>query len=249
MRNRREDDTGIFTSSDRDIFGVEEIEADTEIISLSYQIMKNFGLTEKQFEIRISFGSNASKKDVEKLIEKLKGIGIKNAVFDETIARGMQYYTGIVFEIYDTGKENARALFARSGRYRQYSLIFLVLEKVSAVGIGAGDVGIRNLLETYNLLPNIAFITKLYICVMSEKQIEYAQNLAQKIRNACINVAVDYTLKKIGEQIQYADKNKIPYVSLVIGENEVKTGKLKIKNLSTGKETEITEDAIANIIK
>ena len=235
-----------FYQFNADIFGVEEIEADTEIISLSYQIMKNFGLNEKQFEIRISFGQNASKDAVKKLIEKLKKIGIQNTVFDETIARGMQYYTGIVFEIYDTNPVNSRALFG-GGRYDNLLDIFGV-EKVAAVGIGSGDVGIKNVLETYNLLPKIESIAKLYLCVMSEKQIEYAQKLAQSIRDAGVNVAVDYSGKKVGDQIKYADKNKIPFVA-IIGEEEVKTGKLKIKELTTGTETEVTEKTIAEFLK
>ncbi len=234
-----------FYQFNADIFGVEEIEADTEIISLSYQIMKNFGLAEKQFEIRISFGSGASKDDVMKLIEKLKKIGIKNTVFDETIARGMQYYTGIVFEIYDTNPENSRALFG-GGRYDNLLDVFGV-EKIPAVGIGSGDVGIKNVLETYHLIPEINSTTKIYMCPMSAKQIPYAQELAQKIRIHNISVAVDYSVKKVGDQIKYADKNKIPYV-LIIGEEEVKSDTFKIKELATGTETEVTEKTIAEVL-
>ena len=111
-----------------------------------------------------------------------------------------------------------------------------------------GDVGIRNVLETYNLLPEIKSIAQLYICVMDDKSIEFAQNLAQKTRQSGINTTVDYSSKKVGDQIKYADKNKIPFV-IIIGENEVKTGKLKIKELSSGQETETTIDAISDIIK
>ncbi len=229
-----------------DIFGLEGIEADMEIVSLSYQIMKNFGLKEAQFEIKMSFGNNATKGDVDVLIKKLKEIGIQNAVFDETIARGMQYYTGIVFEIYDTSKENTRALFG-GGRYDNLLDVFGV-EKVPAVGIGSGDVGIKNVLETYNLLPQFPSIAKLYICPMSEKEIPFAQEMAQKIRTHNINVAVDYSGKKVGDQIKHADKDKIPFI-MIIGEDEVKNGTLKVKELSTGKETEVTKDTIANILK
>ena len=81
---------------------------------------------------------------------------------------------------------------------------------------------------------------------MGEEPIGYAQDLAQKLRESGINTTVDYSNKKIGDQFKYADKNKIPFV-VVIGENEVKTGILKIKELSTGKETETTEDTISEV--
>ncbi len=171
---------------------------------------------------------------------------IKNAIFDDSIKRGMQYYTGIVFEIYDVSKENTRALFG-GGRYDNLLDIFGA-EKVAATGFGMGDVGIQNVLETYGLLPNIPSVSKLYLCVMNKDLIDYAQDLARKIRDAGVNVSLDYSAKKVGDQIKYADKNKIPYV-VVIGEEEAKTGKLKVKNLETGVETETTADGISQILK
>ncbi len=234
-----------FFQFNADIFGIEDIQADIEMISLAYQTMKNFGLKDDQFEIKINVGVNATKKDAETLMEKLNVIGIKNTTFDEGIIRGMEYYTGIVFEIYDTGKENSRAIFG-GGRYDNLLDIFGV-EKVPAVGFGMGDVIMRDILETYNLLPESKSVSKLYICVMDEKFINYAQNLAQKIREKGINTSVDYSGKKIGDQIKYADKNKIPFV-VVIGDEEVKTGKFKIKELFSGNETETTENEIASIL-
>ncbi len=235
-----------FYQFNADIFGIEGIDADIEIIALAYQIMKNFGANDDQFIIKISCGANSTKNDAEILIEKLKSVGINNTAFDETIARGMDYYTGIVFEIYDAGSENPRALFG-GGRYDNLLDIFGA-EKVPATGIGMGDVGIKNFLETYKLMPEMPSSTKLYLCPMSEDQIPFARTLAQKIRENEINVAIDYSGKKVGDQIKYADKYKIPYV-LVIGEEEMKTGNLKLKELSTGTETSVTGENISEIIK
>ena len=82
---------------------------------------------------------------------------------------------------------------------------------------------------------------------MDDNYIDYAQDLAQSAREKGIKASIDYSNKKIGDQIKYADKNNIPFV-VVIGENEVKTGKLKVKELSTGKETEVTEDTISKMV-
>ncbi|MBU6370467.1 MAG: histidine--tRNA ligase [Patescibacteria group bacterium] len=234
-----------FYQFNADIFGLDRMQADMEMVMLAYQIMKSFGLNDKQFEIRINVGVNATKQDAETLMKKLAAVGIKNARFDEEIVRGMEYYTGITFEMYDTGKDNPRALFG-GGRYDNLLDIFGE-EKVPATGFGMGDVGIKNVLETYNLLPQIPAPADLYLCPMSEKEIEYAEKLAQNIRDAGARVIVDYSGKKVGEQIKYADKSRIPFVA-VIGENETKTGTFKIKNLSSGTETEATAKTAASVI-
>jgi histidyl-tRNA synthetase len=300
-----------------DIFGVKNINADVEVISMASSIMRNFSLKDSDFEIKINsrkilnyvlndlfllseedaykvskiidkkskISSNDFRSmiqeiiperstefvellnsrnfqefiskfpkdaqlneeiiEVKEVLEKLEELGITNAVFAQDIIRGFDYYTGIVFEVFDKSRDNTRSVFG-GGRYDELLAIF-DKEKVPAVGFGMGDVVIKDILETYNLLPKINSISQLHICVMNEESIGYAQDLAQKLRENKINTTVDYSGKKVGDQIKYADKNKIPYV-IVIGEEEVKTGKLKIKELSSGTETEVTEDKISNFI-
>jgi len=235
-----------FFQFNADLFGVENIEADIEMISLAYQTMKNFGFKDNQFEIKINVGTNTDKKDAEILIKKLGEIGIKNTKFDESVIRGAEYYTGIVFEIYDTNKENSRAIFG-GGRYDNLLDIFEA-EKIPAVGFGMGDVIIRDMLETYNLLPQTTPPAKLFIPVIDENSIAYAQKMAMIGITGGSSAIVGYSGRKIGDQIKYADKNKIPFV-MIIGENEIKSGKFKIKELSTGKEIDATEDTISEIIK
>jgi len=208
-------------------------------------------LNSKNFEEFVSFLPQSETehegiKEVRELIEKLEEAGVKNVVFKQDLMRGFDYYTGIVFEFFDKNPKNNRSVFG-GGRYDELLAIF-DKEIVPAVGFGTGDVIIRDLLETYNLLPEIKPASQLHICVMNNESIGYAQDLAQKIRENGVKVTVDYSGKKIGDQFKYADKNKIPFV-VVIGENEVKTGKLKIKELSTGKETEVTDENIADNLK
>ena len=123
-----------------DLLGIAGMEADIEIISLAYKIMKEFGAKDEDFEIRIN---NAN-------IDDLKEIG-PNIVYDATLARGQTYYTGIVFEIFDTNKENGRSL-AGGGRYDNLLEIFEV-EPIPAVGFGMGDITINDFLETHKLGP------------------------------------------------------------------------------------------------
>jgi histidyl-tRNA synthetase len=184
--------------------------------------------------------------EIKDLLKKLEELGITNTVFDQSLMRGFDYYTGIVFEFFDTNPENRRSVFG-GGRYDDLLAIF-DKEKVPAVGFGTGDVIIRDVLETYKLLPTILPASNLYICTFNNESISYAQDLAQKLRSDGIKVSVDYSNKKIGDQIKYADKNKIPFI-ICVGDDEVKTGKLKLKELSTGKEYSVTDAEIAAKIK
>ncbi len=299
-----------------DIFGVKNLNAEVEIISLASKIMTDFGLKETDFEIRINnrkiinfilgelFGlsqknahiiaklidkkekmpigdfkkgvteilSNKSAEfiellnsenfeefvsklpksmaasdaivEVKNLLAKLEDLGITNAVFAQDLMRGFDYYTGIVFEIFDKNPKNKRSIFG-GGRYDELLAIF-GKDVVPAVGFGMGDVVIRDMLETYGLLPKITPASKLHLCVMDDDSVGYAQDLAQKIRDLGVPVTVDYSGKKVGDQIKYADKNKIPYV-IVIGEEEIKSDKLKLKELVTGTETEIFDNTISKI--
>ena len=121
-----------------DLLGITGIDGDKEMISLLYAIMKEFGAKDKDFEIRINNSD----------IDSLKEIG-PNLVFDPTLARGQTYYTGIVFEIFDTSTENGRAL-AGGGRYDNLLEIFGA-EPIPAVGFGMGDITIRDFLEVHDL--------------------------------------------------------------------------------------------------
>jgi len=123
-----------------DLLGIAGIEGDKEMISLVYAIMKEFGASNKDFEIRINNSD----------IENLKEIA-PNLVSDPTLARGQTYYTGIVFEIFDTNKENGRAL-AGGGRYDNLLEMFEV-DPIPAVGFGMGDITISDFLETHKLGP------------------------------------------------------------------------------------------------
>lgn len=88
-------------------------------------------------------------EEIKKLLAMLEETGIKNVKFEPTLARGFDYYTGMVFEVFDTNPENRRALFG-GGRYDNLLEIFGV-EPVPTVGFGMGDVTIQDFLVTHNL--------------------------------------------------------------------------------------------------
>jgi len=174
-------------------------------------------------------------REIREVIAGLENLGITNARFDQTLMRGFDYYTGIVFEVYDLNPANRRSVFG-GGRYDDLLSLF-GNEKVPAVGFGAGDVIARDLMETYGTLPTVPAGADIAICIVGEQNTPYALEVAQSLRAKGRRVAVDLSGKKVGDQITKADKRGIPEV-IVIGDEETKTGKLKVKNLKNGVETD-----------
>ncbi len=185
-------------------------------------------------------------KELTGLIDGLYANGIKNVKFSQNLMRGFDYYTGMVFEIFDTDPKNSRSLFG-GGRFDELLKIFGV-ESAPAVGFGAGDVTLLDFLETHNLLPEYQSATELYICRLEAKFAKEINRLASNLRERGVNVAVDLTDRKTAEQIKTADKKRIPFV-LCFGEDEAKNKKYKIKRLATGEEVEMGEKEIVNFLK
>jgi len=149
-----------------DLVGLAGIEAEVEIISLASEIMKAFGAKERDFEIKVNIKPKLDKEILSKwdkqgvpdadkiecpphISELIKLLNLPNVKFDANIVRGFDYYTGMVFEVFDTNPENRRSLFG-GGRYDNLLEIFGV-EPVPCVGFGMGDITIRDFLETHNL--------------------------------------------------------------------------------------------------
>lgn len=211
----------------------------------------------KEFEVLINsknfdeFASHLGKTSAEhegiaeirQAIESLNNMGVANVVFDQSLMRGFDYYTGLVFEVFDKHPDNRRALFG-GGRYDELLGLFGG-EKIPASGFGMGDATIENALEVYGLLPKsqseggqLQNPIDIYFCVMTEAELPFAMDLAQKARENGFKATVDYSLRKIGDQIRSGDRNKARFVA-VVGAEEVKTGKVKFKELATGNEKDL----------
>ena len=184
--------------------------------------------------------------DIQAILEALALRGVTNVKFDASIVRGFDYYTGIVFEIYDTDPENRRAIFG-GGRYDGLTSLFDGQSNdekpLPAVGFGMGDVTARDFLETHGLIPAYVNPALLSIAIAetddqadNESIKAYVGSVADKVRSHDINVVVDYSGKKIGDQIKKASKDGVAFIT-VIGADEASTGTLKVKNLATSDET------------
>ena len=175
----------------------------------------------------------------------LSELGVTNAVFDKTLARGFDYYTGTVFEIFDTSDDNNRSLLG-GGRYDNLTTLFGG-EPISGVGFGMGDVTMRDFLETHSLLEgNVpAHAATVAILPMSAQEHLSSLTLANELRAAGISCSIDTSDRKIGKKINTAAEAGAVYV-LTVGEDEVASGSFVIKNLKTGQENTGT---IAELLK
>jgi len=176
--------------------------------------------------------NNNSVKEIQALFTLLERAGVKSAVFDSTLMRGLDYYTGTVFEVYDTNPDNSRALYG-GGRYDGLVGLFGA-EPLSAVGVAPGATVLENFLQTHNLIPKLSSKTDAYICVIGQAQ-KGANILAKDLREAGLNIEIDITDRKLDRQIKTADKKKIPNV-IFVGEDEIAKSEYVLKNILTGEE-------------
>lgn len=183
--------------------------------------------------------------ELEKVLTMLRDSGVTNAEFDVTIVRGFDYYTDIVFEINDNDPENNRAMLG-GGRYDGLVGLFGV-EPIPTVGFGFGDVTLAEFLKGHDLLPGLRPETDIYV-VLAGDVLAKAQKPVADLRGMGLNVAVDLSNRKLGDQIKTADKKGIAHV-LVIGENELSEGQFTLKNLKTGDEEKHGLERIVTIVK
>lgn len=187
-------------------------------------------------------------RELASLIDELTLTGLTNVVFDATLMRGFDYYTGIVFEVSDTHPDNNRSMMG-GGRYDGLVGLFGV-EPVPTIGFGLGDATLANFLELHELLPQIQTETHIYIALAGEINPTDVQALARRLREAGCNTAVDISGRKLGDQLRTATKKGFSEC-LVIGQDELVNSKYLLKNLMTGDselfaETELIVRFLAN---
>ncbi len=185
-----------------------------------------------------------SVEELKKLFELLKSSGVTNAVFDPSLMRGFDYYTDIVFEVFDTDPENNRSMFG-GGRYDGLVGLFGV-DSVPTVGFGLGDVTLQNFLGSHKLLPALRPETDLWVVLIGATY-ERAQGVLNEMRDAGLNVALDSTGRKTDKQLKAALKKGIKY-ALFIGEKELEKGEYTLKNLETVKETKQSIDEVIKLV-
>ena len=187
-------------------------------------------------------------QELRQLFDMLKKIDLDRfCVFDFGIIRGLDYYTGTVFEVFDNAPENNRAMFG-GGRYDNLVGLFVKNAKVSGVGYGMGDVTLENFLYTHNLVPEqFGSGIKVLVTRFDDVPYENYMNLVETLRKEGITSSIYIGSKKFGKQLDYAIKGEYSHV-ITMGGDELARGVVRLKNLSTREETELTlADAIQRL--
>lgn len=302
-----------FWQLNADIFGVDGLDADVEILDLAHGIMSAFGASNDMYEIRVNnrtlinhimsgylgldeaaaqlmvklfdrkskisaeeFTEQASSifvpdrvetgiahiqqlmnvkvavdlpeelkdndafREMADLFEKLEFVGVGNVRFDITLMRGLDYYTGMVFEVFDLNPDNNRAMFG-GGRYDGLVGLFGA-EPIPTVGFAPGLTTTELFLRSHNLLPELKPTTDVGIIVVDESMKE-ALILAGQLRKQGINVEVDISGRKLDRQIKSSVKKEVPFI-LFIGTYEVQSQIYTLKNTATSSEEKLSFDQI-----
>lgn len=179
--------------------------------------------------------------ELTEVFEGIAKLGVTDAVFDATLMRGFDYYTGTVFEIFDTHPDNNRALFG-GGRYDGLVAMFGA-EPISAVGFAPGGTMMENFLSVRGLLPKARSTSDAYIVVI-DGAFDAANGVAEQLRASGLNIEVDITTRKVEKQIKTVLKKNIPY-ALFVGANDTDLGVYSLKNIETEQEEKLSIADIA----
>ena len=203
--------------------------------------LKKLGINNENFYLGIN--------ELETVIKQIRmhKVPEKNFMVDLSIARGLDYYTGTVYETFLDDYKKLGSVCS-GGRYENLAEHYTD-KKLPGVGISIGlsrffyQIDKENIIESEN-----KSIAKVLVVSMDDSQIEYALDIAAKIRNAGINTDVFLEDKKLKAKFKYADKLHIPYVA-VIGEDEMRSNTVALKDMTTGEQKTINIDEIIDNIK
>ena len=180
------------------------------------------------------------------ILDTLKSLGLKNEIqLDLTLARGLNYYTGAIFEV--KALDVQIGSITGGGRYDNLTGIF-GMPGISGVGISFGVDRIFDVLNALDCYPKDATNgTQLLFINFGEKETAYCLPAVAKAREAGIRTEIFPDSTKMKKQMSYANAKQIPFVALA-GENEIAAGKLTLKNMESGEQSLVTIDEIIKTI-
>ena len=210
-------------------------------------------------------GSNAEKLEQLKVVLAASEVGLKGVMeletifglceamkvetkidLDLTLARGLNYYTGAIFEVKALDVEMGS--ITGGGRYDNLTGVF-GMEGVSGVGISFGADRIYDVLNTLNLYPETSIEqTQILFVSFGDKELMYCLPWLSTLRGKGINAEIYPEPAKMKKQMSYADNKRIPFVA-IIGETEMNEGKVMLKNMKTGEQSLSTIDEVIQMIK
>ena len=180
------------------------------------------------------------------ILDTLQNVGLNNEIqLDLTLARGLNYYTGAIFEV--KALDTPMGSITGGGRYDNLTGIF-GMPGISGVGISFGADRIFDVLNTLDLYPKEAVAsTQLLFVNFGEKEAAYCLPIVAKARQAGIRTEIYPDSAKMKKQMSYANAKGIQFVAIV-GENEMNEGKVTLKNMATGEQAMVTAEELIKVV-
>ncbi len=185
-------------------------------------------------------------EESEFILNKLEAIGLKNEIeLDLTLARGLNYYTGAIFEV--KALDVQIGSITGGGRYDNLTGIF-GMPGLSGVGISFGADRIFDVLNQLDLYPKEAVNgTRILFVNFGQAEADFCLPILAKLRNAGISAEIYPDSSKMKKQMSYANAKQIPFVAIV-GESEMAEGKVMLKNMTTGEQNLVTAEELIQCI-
>ena len=186
-------------------------------------------------------------EESEFILKTVASLGVKSEVeLDLTLARGLNYYTGAIFEV--KALDVQIGSISGGGRYDNLTGVF-GMSGMSGVGISFGADRIYDVLNQLDLYPKEAVnATQLLFVNFGDKEAAYCLPILSQARNAGIRAEIYPDSAKMKKQMSYANDKNIPFVAIV-GENEMNEGKLTLKNMTTGEQALVTPEELLAAIQ
>lgn len=201
------------------------------------------GTTEK----KLSTLEKYETAEIAEFVQLARTIGIseKNLIFEPSLARGLDYYTGIIYEVFIP--EVAIGAVCAGGRYDDLLSLFSP-EKFSGVGVAFGFDRIVTAMEEMKLLADVSLNARALVTYLDEKTLPTSLEVFRDIRDAGIPTEMYFEPAKLAKQMKYADKKRIPFV-LICGEEESERDEVTVKMMKTGKQKTIPRNQVQNYFR
>jgi len=201
------------------------IKGDTDSILTD---LENLGITNETFELGVT--------ELKEVVKGIRGFGVPDANFkiDLTIARGLDYYTGTVYETI-LNEYPSMGSVCSGGRYDNLAE-FYTNKKLPGVGISIGLSRLFYKLKEAGVIESSKTTTASVMVLPMNEDLTYALDVAKTLRDNGINTELNYAKKSIKVMMNYANRIKVPYVA-IIGEDEEKQNKVTVKNMVTGEQS------------
>ena len=206
------------------------------------------GMEQKMSEQALnSISSAKSSQNLTEIINAAISSGVpkEDILFTSNLARGLDYYTGMIFEVSLPGYDGGSC--GGGGRYDKL-IEHLGGQSVPAVGIAFGFDRMVEAADFFKLISPLLNGTEVLLTVFDKKTINFSLQSASILRKNKIKTEIYPALDKLDKQLKYADKKGIPYV-VIIGPDEAKKNIVKLKNMKTGEQTELNIDELVIKLK